>query len=146
MTEGKEGIRIVVMGEVQSQLRPIFNSQTKEAVDPKKCREYKEKVSLTAKNYYTEEPLDEPLRVEIKIYMGVTESWSKKKKQQALSGELMPTYKKDLDNMTKGIWDGITGVVWKDDGCIVEYEVSKRYSSFPRAEIRIYKISELNKS
>lgn len=140
MEEKQDGIRIVVLGEVQSQLRPIFVKATGKAVDPPKCRAYKKKVAETAKNFYKGEPLDEPLRVEVRIHMGVTNSWSKKKKTQALAGEIMPTYKKDLDNMTKGIWDGLTGIVWKDDGCVVDYKVSKRYSEVPRAEIRVYTI------
>ena len=136
-------IKIVILGEVQSQLRPIFNSVTKRAVDPPKCKAYKDKVADTAKKYHVSEPLDEPLRVEIDVFMGVTASWSKKKKGQALSGALMPTHKKDLDNLAKGIIDGCTGVVWKDDGCIVELEIKKRYDKVPRAEVRVYTIGEM---
>ena len=140
-------IHIVVLGEVQSQLRPIIRtvgigSKKAVAIDPPKCRAYKKKVSETASNFYKGELLDEPLRVEVEVYMGVTKSWTKKKKEDALSGALMPTYKKDLDNLTKGIWDGLTGVVWKDDGCIVDYKIIKRYDAVPRAEVRVYKISD----
>lgn len=138
--EKQEEVRIVVMGEVQSQLRPIFVKATGKAVDPPKCRAYKKKVAETAKNFYKGELLDEPLVVDIKIYMGVSKSWSKKKKEQALSGEILPTYKKDLDNLTKGIWDGLSGVVWKDDGCIVDYSTTKRYATVPRAEVRVRRL------
>lgn len=149
----EECIKIIVLGEVQSQLRPIFKPSLVDAkvvdgvlvdyklsgtaIDPPKCRAYKKKVSETAKSYYAGELLDEPLGVEIEVYMGVTKSWSKKKKAQALANEIMPTYKKDADNMTKPLLDGLTGVVWKDDGCIVDLKFKKRYSSVPRAEIRI---------
>lgn len=140
-------IKIVVLGEVQSQLRPIISTvaygRKATAIDPPKCRAYKEKVKKTARNYYKAKPLDEPLAVEIKIYMGITKSWTKKKKEMALSGELVPTHKSDLDNLTKGIWDGLTGVLWKDDGCIINYTVSKRYDEVPRAEIVVRKLNGL---
>lgn len=144
-----EELKIVVLGEVQSQLRPIMSTagygKKVTAIDPPKCRAYKKKVKGTAIKYVGKsfEPLDEPLRVDIKVYMGVTKSWTKKKKEQALSGEMMPTYKKDIDNMVKPLLDGCTGIVWKDDGCIVELSATKEYSEVPRAEITINTLDKL---
>lgn len=150
MKDKEDEFKIVVLGKVQSQLRPIISTIAHNkkaiAVDPEKCRLYKEKVKTTASNYYNGKPLDEPLEVEVNIYMEIPKSWTKKKKEMALSGELAPTSRSDLDNLTKGLWDGCTGVVWKDDGCIVNYKASKRYSEVPRAEIIVKKLSGLTSS
>ena len=145
-------IRMVIMGNVQSQLRPIMSTTQADkkavAIDPPKCREYKRMTSKVMKNYVGDdfELLDEPLRVEIDIYREIPKSWTAKKHKQAVDREIYPTSKNDIDNLSKPIMDSATGVVWKDDGCVVELESKKVYSDFPRAEIRIYKISELTKS
>lgn len=137
----EEVVKIVIIGEVQSQLRPIFNSYTKRAVDPLKCRDYKKKVSETAKEYYSGEVLDEPLRVDVDIYRSIPKSWSKKKKAQAKNGEIVPTSKPDIDNLFKGVADGMSGIVWRDDSIIIESRVRKIYSEVPRAEVRVYRVN-----
>lgn len=138
----EEIAKVIILGEVQSQLRPIFNSHTKRAVDPLKCRNYKKKVSETAKQYYQEDVLDEPLYVQVDIYRSIPKSWSKKKKIQAKNGEIYPTSKPDTENLSKGILDGLSGIVWRDDSIIVDHFITKRYSEVPRAEVRVYKIND----
>lgn len=38
-----------------------------------------------------------------------------------------PCVRPDLDNLLKGVQDALNGVLWKDDGQIVEVEMSKVY-------------------
>lgn len=140
-------LKLVILGEVQSQLRPIISTvgtggKKAVAIDPPKCREYKKKVAETAKNYYKGKPLDEPLRVEVDVYRSIPKSWSKKKRQDAISGLIYPVSKPDTENLSKGICDGISGIVWRDDSIIVEHEIKKYYSEVPRAEVRVYKIND----
>ena len=141
MTEGKEGIRIVVMGNPVTQLRPIFNSHTKTASDPKKSRDYKKKVGETAKNYLGDKwvPLDEPLKIVVTFYREIPASWGDKKRKEAVDGILLPITTPDTDNYLKCWLDGNTGITWKDDNCIVEIMAKKLYSSFPRTEMKIYR-------
>ena len=141
MFNKEEYAKIIILGEVQSQLRPIFNSKTRKAIDPKKCRDYKALVSLTTKKYYQDNPLDEPLRVEVDIYRSIPKSWSNKKKEMAKNGELFPTSKPDTENLSKGILDGMSGLVWRDDSIIIEHEIKKFYSTVPRAEVRVYRMN-----
>ena len=144
-------IKIVILGEVQSQLRPIISTKSYGkkaiAVDHPKCREYKKKVKDTAIKYVGEdfEILDEALRVEVSIYKSIPKSWSKKKQEQAVYGELYATTKSDLDNYYKGVTDAMTGVVWRDDSIIVEAVIKKFYSKTPRAEVNIYTMRESTK-
>lgn len=137
-------IEILVLGEPVTQLRPIFNSYTKTAVDPKKSRDYKKKVRETAVNFIGDkwEPLNEPLKVEVVFYRGIPKSFSKKRVEMAHDGKIFPVTTPDTDNYLKCILDGVTGTVWKDDNCIVELVGKKMYSKVPRAEMTIYTLDE----
>ena len=53
--------------------------------------------------------------VELDIRLQIPQSWSKKKQQQAADGLIAATKKPDADNVEKGIFDGMNGVVWIDD-------------------------------
>lgn len=141
--EKQEEVRIVVMGNPVTQLRPIFNSVTKTATDPKKCRDYKNMVKRTAKNYLGSKwkPLDEPLKIVVTFYREIPNSWSKKKKQQAVDGIILPVTTPDTDNYLKCWLDGNTGVTWKDDNCIIEMVAKKVYSSVPRTEMTVYRLT-----
>ena len=97
-------------------------------------------MSLTTKKYYQDNPLDEPLRVEVDIYRSIPKSWSNKKKEMAKNGDLFPTSKPDTENLSKGILDGMSGLVWRDDSIIIEHEIKKFYSTVPRAEVRVYRM------
>ena len=72
--------------------------------------------------------------VEVVIWLYVTPpaSWSQKKQRAALSGEIYPTSKPDMDNVVKGLFDACNEIVWKDDKQVADLQVTKRYA--PRAE------------
>ncbi len=49
----------------------------------------------------------------------------------------------DLDNLIKGIADGLNGIAWSDDSQIVYLEASKNYGSAdPRAEVEVWTWTE----
>lgn len=133
-------IKIIILGEPVSALRPAVNTETKAVYTKPKYREYLEKVENTARNFYKDKPIkDEPLKVVITIYRKIPKSFSKTKREQAINGVLLPITKPDMDNYVKSVIDGCTGVVWKDDNIIVNIEAVKYYSKVPRAEIRVFR-------
>ena len=69
--------------------------------------------------------------VELDIRVMIPESWSNKRKALAANGALAPTKKPDNDNVEKGIFDGMNGVVWKDDVQVVQVTKRKRYAETP---------------
>jgi Holliday junction resolvase RusA-like endonuclease len=69
--------------------------------------------------------------VELDIRLQIPESWSKKKQKMAVDGLIAATKRSDIDNITKGIFDGMNGVVWRDDGQVVEAMQRKRYAEIP---------------
>ena len=72
-----------------------------------------------------------PLEVRVSISVGIPASWSKKRRQQALSGAEMPTGKPDLDNAVKLLLDSLNGILFRDDAQVVSLTVRKSYAENP---------------
>lgn len=79
----------------------------------------------------------EPLFVAVEAVCDVPASWSKKKRETALSGVSRPTGKPDLDNIAKLYCDALNGIVWKDDSQIVNMQLTKRYGPEPKTIITV---------
>lgn len=79
-----------------------------------------------------------PVLLSVQMFFSVPTSWSAKKRQQALDGDISPTKKPDSDNVIKAICDGLNGVVWVDDVQVVGGWWIKSYSTRPglRVEVR----------
>lgn len=71
-------------------------------------------------------PMEGPVQVAMRAQFLVPASWSQKKQQAALRGEIMPTKKPDADNLLKTL-DALNQIVWRDDAQIVRATVEKRY-------------------
>jgi Holliday junction resolvase RusA-like endonuclease len=83
--------------------------------------------------------LDTPVAVRINAYYNIPISWSKKKKAQALAGEIAPG-KPDLDNVCKSLLDPIQGIIFGDDKSVVKLTIEKRFSYQPRVEVCVYEV------
>lgn len=110
--------------------------------DPSK----KEKLQIRAqiRAQWKQEPLDEPVQLTILFNIGVRDSWSKKKKEKALSGALLPASKPDLDNLLKLLLDAMNGLVYRDDALVCKITVSKRYSLQPKTGIVVRALQRLD--
>ncbi len=75
--------------------------------------------------------LEGPLAVKVGINVAIPQSWSKKKRESAESGTILPTGKPDLDNSVKLLCDALNGVLWRDDAQIVDLTVRKSYGNAP---------------
>lgn len=132
-------LRFTIDGDVQPQERPRFSRQGKyvNTYDPPKSAKYKKYVSEVASNYKLDELIDSPIKLTIDIYIQIPKSYTKKVKQQIENKELLHIKKPDIENLAKGIMDGITGIIWRDDSLVVELHLAKHYSDNPRAELLI---------
>jgi len=81
-------------------------------------------------------PFDGPISVELLFVFAPAQSWSKKKRAAALSGELRPTGRPDLDNLIKVI-DALNGVAWVDDAQITRITATKRYGLHPFTRLTV---------
>lgn len=77
-----------------------------------------------------------PLKVKVAAFFSVPQSWSRKKREQALSGIVRPTGRPDCDNLCKVV-DALNGIVWRDDSQIVQFFISKSYADKPGLLIEV---------
>ena len=71
---------------------------------------------------------DTPVKVSVTIAVGIPKSWSKKKREQAIENEILPTKKPDLDNVLKSLFDAMNGFAYEDDAQIVEIYAERFYT------------------
>ena len=90
-----------------------------------------------AAEHRPDEPLDGPLEVTVDAYLPIPASMSRMNRAMALNGELRPTKKPDIDNVSKHLLDCFNGIFWTDDKNIVGLMVRKFYSDRPRWEVEI---------
>jgi Holliday junction resolvase RusA-like endonuclease len=139
-------INFVVPGQPVGKGRPKFarrgNFMT--AYTPEKTASYENLVKVKAQEAMQERALVEgAVSVEIKLHVMIPESWSKKKQQAAISHHVLPTSKPDADNVIKGIFDALNGIVWRDDKQVVDLTVVKRYALTAQAEVKVRSVEYL---
>jgi Holliday junction resolvase RusA-like endonuclease len=135
-------IEIVLLGRPIAKGRPRFNRQTGVAYTPPRTAKYETELKFAAAQVMgARPPLDGPLKLEMDVVAPVPASWPKKKQAAALSGELRPTGKPDLDNFMKVI-DAANLIVWIDDSQIVDATLRKRYGDKPGVWIRVHPLIE----
>ena len=106
-----------------------YNSKANQDYEKLVAAEYKKQCSNI---YFTGE-----LEVVINAYFNIPKSWSKKKQEQAIEGEIRPQTKPDLDNISKIILDSLNNVAFDDDKQITDLHIHKHYSDEPRVEVTI---------
>jgi len=52
-------------------------------------------------------------------------------------GRVFPTVRPDIDKCARALLDALTGVLYRDDGQVVDLLARKRYSERPRVEVRV---------
>lgn len=107
-----------------------YNSKTNQDYEKLVRWEYKRQCPNT---YFVGE-----LEVVINAFYNIPKSWSKKKKQAALNGEIRPTTKPDVDNVSKILLDSLNKVAFDDDKQVADLHIHKFYSDEPRVEITLY--------
>ena len=134
-----------VYGEPKPKGRVKFNTKTGVAYSDAKTVQYENLVRMTFVDKFGKPtPTENPVGIVIRAYFPVPISWSRKKRQQALNGEIMMTKRPDIDNIEKAIYDSLNGLVWSDDKQIVWKYADKQYAEVPCVTVAIYERSETN--
>ncbi len=128
---------LLIPGEPMAKQRPRVTRQGV-AYTPAQTVNYE---TLVKEMFYTtypnHKPMDGPVKVRINAYFTIPASWSKKKQQSALIGNMRPTGRKDWDNIGKIVTDALNRIAYMDDGQIVDGRVCKHYTDVPRVEVYI---------
>ncbi|MES2349120.1 MAG: RusA family crossover junction endodeoxyribonuclease [Pseudomonadota bacterium] len=82
-------------------------------------------------------PCAMPIEILVELRMQIPVSWSKKKQVAAAAGTVRATKKPDLDNCAKSVLDACNGIVFADDGQVVQLTVRKLYHAVPAVVVAI---------
>ena len=118
-------IKFIIPGPAQAKQRPRVNRNTGRIYTPGATHKYEKLV----KESDGDNPCFEDQCISIKILFKfeVPKSYSKKKRAEALAGDLRPT-KADIDNYIKSVLDGLNKVAFLDDRYICSIEASKIFA------------------
>lgn len=133
-------VAFVVPGEAVGKGRPRVTTIGGHArmFTPAKTASYENLIAIAAQTAMAgRELIAGPVLMELKIIVSVAQSWSKKKRAEALAGEVKPTKKPDIDNVLKAICDGINGIVFKDDVQVTNVSMSKKFGETPAVMVRV---------
>jgi Holliday junction resolvase RusA-like endonuclease len=84
-----------------------------------------------------------PVHAEVAIDLPVPASWSAKRGDAALCGDIRPTSRPDADNYIKAALDAINAIVVADDSLVVDLVVIKHYAPAPALTIMMAPLSAL---
>lgn len=138
-------------GRIQAQQRPRMAVRKNKGksyatvYEAKESRDFKSSVHYMAQKVLESSGL-KPYAVECRLvlvaYIKMPNSFSKKKKEEALTGQLFPTRKPDIDNVLKSVMDAVNGVFYDDDKLVAEVRASKRYANHDGLYMYVERLSE----
>ena len=78
-----------------------------------------------------------PVELAVTAYYCIPKYFSKKKRNEALSGHVRPQTKPDIDNVVKVVCDALNKVAYNDDTQVVKIVAEKYYGETPGLVIEI---------
>ncbi|MBE3085173.1 MAG: RusA family crossover junction endodeoxyribonuclease [Bacteroidetes bacterium] len=111
----------------------VYDSQKKD----------KENMRWKIKFEYRDKPLAMPLKIELLFAMPIPKSTSKIRRNAMLTNDMPPAKRPDADNLCKWFLDCLTGILYEDDSQIIELNIKKIYSEYPRTVIKAYPCKSL---
>lgn len=125
-----EPITIVVPGVPRGKGRPRFSGKSRTTYTDNATRAYEESVGrLASIAMRGKDMLSGALHLDLRAHFPIPASWTRAKRDAALTGCRLPTSVPDLDNIQKAITDGMNGIVYADDAAIVSARCSKVYAA-----------------
>ena len=137
--------QFVIKLEPMAQSRPRFARRGRGVVayEKKEMKVWRAECSkLISEAFETEKLIEAPLLIDVSFYIEPPKyiHFKKKLKEKLEAEEIFCSKKPDIDNYLKALLDSMTGVVFKDDGQVVECRARKLYSLKPRIEFEIKEI------
>lgn len=129
-------VSFTVPGEPKGKQRPRV-TRTGHAYTPQETTVYENLVKMEFCRQCPGIKFDGQLRMTIKAHFAIAASVSLKKRNKMLVGEIRPTKKPDVDNITKIVADSLNKIAYNDDSQIVTVVTDKLFSENPRVEVTI---------
>lgn len=127
-----------VLGAVVPKGRPRF-TRFGSVYTPKKTTDYEKHVHRQAEKALSETQspglISSPVKVFITVYMPIPQSWSSKKKREAVG--VAHSKKPDLDNLVKSVMDGMNKALFTDDSLVCDIRANKLYGETPRVVVTV---------
>ncbi|KVC71432.1 endodeoxyribonuclease RusA [Burkholderia ubonensis] len=146
ITESPVARRVVfvVPGKPVAKGRPRFarHGAHVRTFTPEATERYENLVKMAARAAMRDtQPYEGPVRLIVNIGLPIPASWSQKRQDAAAAGAIGATKKPDADNVVKALKDGMNGVVYADDGQVVDLWISKRYARVPGVRIEAIELN-----
>lgn len=104
---------------------------------PKETVNFENLIKVTFQTAYPDHvPVSTGVRMDVKAVYPIPESWSKKKKMEAVAHLVHPT-SNDWDNVGKIVSDALNMVAYLDDRQVYDAHVHKEYGLKPRLEVTL---------
>ncbi|BEV47331.1 RusA family crossover junction endodeoxyribonuclease [Afipia carboxidovorans] len=137
-----EPITVVIPGEPQGKGRPRFNGRSG-VYTPAKTAAYESMVGVLARASMRGKPvLTGPLHIDLRAVIPIPKSWSKALRDAAITGDIRPTSKPDIDNIIKAVSDGMNKIVYADDAAIASVSANKVYGENPFVVVTVKPLKE----
>ncbi|KVT65673.1 endodeoxyribonuclease RusA [Burkholderia ubonensis] len=137
-------VEFVVPGKPVAKGRPRFarHGAHVRTFTPEATERYENLVKMAARAAMRDtQPYEGPVRLIVNIGLPIPASWSAKRQDAAAAGVIGATKKPDADNVVKALKDGMNGVVYVDDGQVVDLWISKRYARVPGVRIEAIELN-----
>lgn len=127
-----------VIGDIKGKARPRINTYTCQAYTPTNTKDYECLIKQYFKIKYPKfVPLEGRVSVDIKAYFKIPKNTSKKNTELMIAGEISPTKKPDIDNVTKIVLDALNKMAFNDDNQITKVSVEKFYAEEEKIIVKI---------
>jgi Holliday junction resolvase RusA-like endonuclease len=130
-------VTIVIGGDPIAKGRPRMTRRGI-AYTPSATRKYEAHGRLAAQMAMGDRPpIAWPVRIVALVELPIPASWSRTRTAAALTGDIRPTTRPDLDNYLKAALDAINTIVVVDDSYVVELDVGKKFGIQPKLVLTV---------
>lgn len=128
---------ITIFGQPTGKGRPRF-TKTGHTYTPQATKDYEATVKYNfISSYPKTTAIEGAVKATITAFYEIPKSYSKKKRQACINGEVAVQNKPDCDNIAKIILDSLNGLAYTDDKQVIDLRVIKLWSEMPRVEVLI---------
>jgi Holliday junction resolvase RusA-like endonuclease len=137
----RDPVTVIIDGQPVAKARPRM-TRGGIAYTPAHTRKYEAHGRLAAQMAMDgRPPIDAPVRLELVAELPIPASWSGRKRALAITGDLLPTSRPDVDNYIKAGLDSLNEIVVRDDSQVVEIRARKRFGIAPKLVMTVFPLA-----